>query len=200
MLYFFEMSKININPSFSFLKTLLSQQRRLKERIAPLMQYLHIDEDTDMRTKRIRGMNSAGQALVEMVIILPLLMLLVMGIFEFGRAMYIKNTLTNASRAAARAAVVIPNIINATGATCGSAGNNAKIYQTVCNNIYSGIEKDDVTIDVSITDLDGSSTLNSGDMVEVKVILGSFHSKYRKVPFIPVPDTLTGTTAMRYEG
>ncbi len=47
-----------------------------------------------MRTKRICGINSTGQALVEMAIILPLLMLLVMGIFEFGRAMYIKNTLT----------------------------------------------------------------------------------------------------------
>ena len=55
-------------------------------------------------------MNSTGQALVEMAIILPLLLLLVMGIFEFGRAMYIKNTLTQAARAGARTAVVTPLI------------------------------------------------------------------------------------------
>ncbi|MRS01618.1 pilus assembly protein [bacterium] len=152
-----------------------------------------------MRTKRICGTNSSGQVLVEMAIILPLLMLLVMGIFEFGRAMYIKNTLTHAARAGARAAVVTPSITDATGAICSDTGVNAKIYQTVCNNIYSGINKTDVTINITITDLDSSGSLNGGDMAEVKVNLDQYHSKYRIIPYIPVPDTLTGTTAMRYE-
>ncbi|MDD2335374.1 MAG: TadE/TadG family type IV pilus assembly protein [Geobacteraceae bacterium] len=152
-----------------------------------------------MISKRASGLNSTGQALVEMAIIIPLLMLLVMGIFEFGRAMYIKNTLTQAARAGARTAVVTPNIIDATGATCGSSGNNTKIYQSVCDSLYSGINKSDVSIDVTITDLDGSTTLNSGDTAEVKVNLNDFRSKYRIVPFIPLPDSLTGTTAMRYE-
>jgi Flp pilus assembly protein TadG len=159
----------------------------------------HIQEDKVMLSNRTSGLRSSGQALVEMAILLPLLMLLVMGIFEFGRAMYIKNTLTNAARAGARTAVVTPTIINATGATCASTGNNAKIYQTVCNDLYSGINPSDVTIDVTITDLDSSGTLNSGDMAEVKVNLNNYLTQYRKVPFIPLPNTLTGTTAMRYE-
>jgi len=54
--------------------------------------------------QRIR--NSKGQALVEFALILPILLLLIIGIIEFGRAFYMKNTLTNAVRHAARQAVV----------------------------------------------------------------------------------------------
>ena len=50
--------------------------------------------------------NKKGAALVEMAIILPLLLTIVFGIFEFGRAMYITNTLNNAARYGARLAVV----------------------------------------------------------------------------------------------
>lgn len=50
--------------------------------------------------------NQKGAALVEMAIILPLLFLIVFGIFEFGRAMFITNTLNNAARYGARLAVV----------------------------------------------------------------------------------------------
>lgn len=152
-----------------------------------------------MLSSRTYRINPKGQTLVEMAILLPLLLLLVMGIFEFGRAMYIKNTLTHAARAGARAAVVTPNIIDATNATCGTGGSNAKIYQTVCNNLYSGIDITDVTINVTRTDLNSSGTLDPGDMAEVTVALNNFRTKYRIVPFIPLPPTLTGATAMRYE-
>jgi Flp pilus assembly protein TadG len=152
-----------------------------------------------MATKKKSSLGSKGQELVEMAIIIPLLLLLVMGIFEFGRAMYIKNTLTHSARAGARTAIVTPDIINQTGATCGSPGANAKIYQTVCESIYSGIKKSDVTIGVTITDLDSTGNLSSGDMVEVMVNIPNFRTNYRIIPFIPLPDTLTGTTAMRYE-
>ena len=56
------------------------------------------------RIKRI--LNAKGQSLVEFALILPILLLLILGIFEFGRAFYMKNTLTNAVRHAARTAVV----------------------------------------------------------------------------------------------
>jgi len=149
-----------------------------------------------MRAKRMNGIDSRGQAIVELALVLFLLLLLVMGIFEFGRAMYIKNTLTHAARAGARAAVVTPGIVPETGKTCTSTGANLNIYQTVCSNIYQGIKKGDITIDVVKTPSGG---LSAGDMVAVKVSLNQYHSKYRIVTFIPVPDTLTGETAMRYE-
>lgn len=53
---------------------------------------------------RIRG--SKGQALVELALMLPILLLLILGVIEFGRAFYMKNTLTNAVRHAARKAAV----------------------------------------------------------------------------------------------
>lgn len=45
-----------------------------------------------------------GAAAVEMAIVLPLLLLLLGGIVDFGRAFYTKNILTNAAREGARAA------------------------------------------------------------------------------------------------
>jgi Flp pilus assembly protein TadG len=162
-----------------------------------------------MRTKRTCGMKSRGQALVEMAIILPLLMLLVMGIFEFGRAMYIKNTLTNAARAGVRAAAVTPGLVSpAEDNGCTDAGI---VFKTTCGSLYSGINKSDAKVTVKVfapgadpsTDIPKTTDANSppspGDTVEVKVTLNDYHTKYRIIPFIPLPDTLTGTNAMRYE-
>lgn len=50
--------------------------------------------------------NDKGSALVEMAFVLPLLILLVVGICEFGWAMYVNNTLNNAAREGARLAAV----------------------------------------------------------------------------------------------
>lgn len=47
-----------------------------------------------------------GSAIVEMAFSIMILLLIVFGIFEFGRAMYITNTLNNAARYGARLAVV----------------------------------------------------------------------------------------------
>lgn len=51
---------------------------------------------------------SGGAVLVELALTLPLLLIMVFGIFEFGRAMYIKGTLNNAAREGARRASVSP--------------------------------------------------------------------------------------------
>lgn len=47
-----------------------------------------------------------GQALVEVALILPMLLVIIIGLFDFGRAIYVYNTLSNAARTAARVAVV----------------------------------------------------------------------------------------------
>ncbi|HUF89996.1 MAG TPA: TadE/TadG family type IV pilus assembly protein [Gemmatimonadota bacterium] len=48
----------------------------------------------------------AGQSLAEFAILLPILMGVVVGIFEFGRAWNIDQVLTNAAREGARLAVI----------------------------------------------------------------------------------------------
>ena len=61
-----------------------------------------------MRAQRIRNIpkNEKGQSLVEFALVVPLLLLLVVGIFEFGRAWMTRNVMTGAAREAARIAAV----------------------------------------------------------------------------------------------
>ena len=58
-------------------------------------------------TVHARGLrNNRGQALVEFALLLPVVLLILFGIVEFGRAWQTKQTLTDAAREAARVAVV----------------------------------------------------------------------------------------------
>ncbi len=50
-----------------------------------------------------------GQSLVEVAFVLPVLLALLLGIFDFGRAIYAYNALSNASREAVRLAIVDQN-------------------------------------------------------------------------------------------
>lgn len=61
-------------------------------------------------TKGSRIDGEAGSTIVEMALILPLFLLLVFGIFEFGRAWLIINTMNHAAREAVRLASVTPNL------------------------------------------------------------------------------------------
>ena len=47
-----------------------------------------------------------GQAMVEFAIVLPLLLILLIGVFEFGRAWNVYHAVTDAARLGARSAVV----------------------------------------------------------------------------------------------
>jgi hypothetical protein len=49
---------------------------------------------------------AAGQALVEFSLVLPFFLLLLIGIFDFGRIVWARNALENAAREAARYAIV----------------------------------------------------------------------------------------------
>ena len=53
--------------------------------------------------RRRRG---RGQALVEFALVIPLFLLLLVGLFDLGRAVFAYNTLTNAAREGARMAIV----------------------------------------------------------------------------------------------
>jgi hypothetical protein len=57
-----------------------------------------------MRAGRIRKTrkNEKGQSVVEFALVVPLLLFLVIGIFEFGRAWMTKNLVTGAAREAVR--------------------------------------------------------------------------------------------------
>jgi hypothetical protein len=163
--------------------------------------------------------NQKGQALVETALVLPLLLLLVMGLFEFGRAMYIKNTLNNAARASARAAVVTPKYdvttnpegLQATTSaqilTCGTfTGANSKVFQLICDSIYNGIPTNEVTAEIVTTDLDVSGGLSNGDNVNIKLTWSNFSFITPLGPLTEMiggsnfnPNSMIGQASMRYE-
>ena len=70
-----------------------------------------------MRVKRIRNTlgNEKGQNLVEFALVVPLLLLLVIGMAEFGRAWMTKNLITGAAREAVRM-YAVKNDTSAAGA------------------------------------------------------------------------------------
>jgi Flp pilus assembly protein TadG len=55
-----------------------------------------------------------GQSLVETAFVLPVLLLLLFGIFDFGRAVYAYNILANSAREATRLAIVDQNLSSIT--------------------------------------------------------------------------------------
>ena len=69
-----------------------------------------------MKRRQCQRLNgSEGQALIEFALILPLFLLLLFGMIDFGRAYSASVTLTNAAREGARFGVISPN--NFTGIT-----------------------------------------------------------------------------------
>jgi Flp pilus assembly protein TadG len=56
--------------------------------------------------RRRRGAHYRGQALVEFALVIPLFLLLLVAIFDLGRAVFAWNTLSNAAREGARIAIV----------------------------------------------------------------------------------------------
>jgi TadE-like protein len=52
------------------------------------------------------GYGRRGQAMVEFALVIPILILVMMGVFDFGRAIYASSAINNAAREGARLAIV----------------------------------------------------------------------------------------------
>ena len=78
--------------------------------------------------------SSAGAELVEFALLLPLLLLLIGGVWDFGSAFLLKDKMTNATREGARIAVSTPiNSVNCPGPTpcsIAAAADSVKQYMT----------------------------------------------------------------------
>jgi Flp pilus assembly protein TadG len=75
--------------------------------------------------KRQRKSSDSGQAIVEFALILPVLLLIVLGIIQFGRLYSNDETITNATRAGARVAAVSRTASDPVGATIQAVKNAA---------------------------------------------------------------------------
>ena len=63
------------------------------------------------RLFRSRG-RGRGQTLVEFAMVLPIVVAIMLALFDLGRAVYSSNTLAQAARSAARTAIVNQNVTN----------------------------------------------------------------------------------------
>ena len=135
---------------------------------------------TEMRTIVKRG---KGQALVEFALLLPVFLLLVVGVAEFGRAWMTKNILTGAAREAVRAAAVEVQA---------NAYTSAK---TIADGILAS-----ASIPVALQPGDFDDTQNNPPRVTVTI---SYNYPLFLTGFIPgLPGsaiTLEGTATMRRE-
>ena len=134
-----------------------------------------------------------GQTLVEFALVLPLLILLLVGIFDFGRAIFAYNTINNAAREAAREAIVNQTITDIqAGAGAAAAGLS--------------IDPNDVVVDFRTSDTAAAGSCNG--RVGTPTIVGCI--AVVQVPYIydaatPVigalvgPLTLTGESRFAVE-
>ncbi len=150
-------------------------------------------------------MKNKGQTTVETAFMIIVLFLLVFGITEFGRAMYIKNCLNNAARAAVRAAVV-NSPLNDQNYSAGSfttrdtyddttppaTKTRSIIQQKIFDSLFY-MNKADVSATVTST----NSPAVAGDTVTVQLTLNGFASFVPRL--ITIGNTLVGTASMRYE-
>ena len=123
-----------------------------------------------------------GVAAVEFAIVAPVFFILLMGMMEMGRALMVQQVLTNASREAARTAIV--------GTASGSSVTTAAVtYATNAkvNGVTAVVSPD-------------PATAAPGSTVTVTVSV-----PYSNVTWVPLPKylktaTLSAQTAMRKEG
>lgn len=135
-----------------------------------------------------------GAAMVEMALVLPLFMMVVLGIIEFGRAMMVSQLVTNSAREATRLAII-------DGAT------NATVSQWVKDFLVQscGVAANDVTVSITVTAATGNpnpaneiGNASARDLVTINVAV-----PFNKVSYIPgnylAGKNLTAQSAMRHE-
>ena len=104
-----------------------------------------------------------GAAMVEMAMVLPIFLLVLLGIIEFGRAMMVSQLITTAARDAGRLAIM-------------GGSSNAEVEQTVKDflKVTLDVNAADVTVTITVTASDGGSggdvvNAQQGDMCTVQV-------------------------------
>ena len=128
--------------------------------------------------RRLRA-GTAGQALTEFAIVIPLLMVILVGIFEFGRAWHIRQVVTNAAREGARTAV-LPDVgsdsVTAVISAYLTSANIDPAQAVITLNVQnSSGSPDEVTVsyDYQFDLIGGVITLISGGSLPGQVTLAS---------------------------
>jgi Flp pilus assembly protein TadG len=104
---------------------------------------------------RVTGSADEGQALLEFALVMPLLLILVVGVIEFGRAWNMQQIITDAAREGARKAVIFDEAVTQTDVrntvkTALAGGRINPNTATITTNGWDGGRGDPATITVSV--------------------------------------------------
>lgn len=104
---------------------------------------------------RTFGSDERGQALVEFALVLPILLILVVGIIEFGRAWNMHQIITDAAREGARKAAIADESVTQTQVentvrTALAGGRIDPSTATITTNGWGAATGDPATITVSV--------------------------------------------------
>ena len=131
----------------------------------------------------MKRFDERGAAAVEFALLLPVLMLILFGIIEFGMIMYSREIITNASREGARTGIVQATVKPTTGE-----------IQTVVTNYLTGtgVDPNAVTITIAGAGLTAPNTLN---------VTVTYPYNFFAPGILGLGNTinLTGQTVMRHE-
>lgn len=130
--------------------------------------------------RRLLAKDQKGQAMVELALVLPILLLLMMGVIEFGRIYHSYLTITNASREGARVAVL--------------GKNDTEITNRV-NQVTSSLDL--ARLQTAVTPAPAARTSGVSTTVEVRYNISLIFSPFGA--FVPNPLTITSRTTMRVE-
>ncbi len=85
-----------------------------------------------MRVGRFgKHLGCEGNAAVEFALIIPLLLVLIIGIYEFGRLYWVQNTLQYAAEQSGRCVMVNKTVASVTGGTCAPSNFSGGMSVTV---------------------------------------------------------------------
>jgi len=119
---------------------------------------------TGVSTRIFETQGRSGQALVELAFVLPLVLLLLFGIIDFGLAYNTKNSDTNLANLAARAVSVM-----GTSTTTQSCGGSSKASLTAWIDCVATTDSEPVPATVCVWDSSGGAYA-AGDGLESRLI------------------------------
>lgn len=132
-----------------------------------------------------RRRRASGTEVVEAAITLPLILLLLLGLLQYGHLLYRTHQITNAARHGARLAALPDATTN---------GVRAQIDQLMSN---AGFSSGDYTVTFTPGNI---ADAQPGEQVEVRVQVAGSNVALMQTSFIPVPSNVHGRVVMAKEG
>lgn len=150
-----------------------------------------------MIVKKQGSGSKRGQGLVEFALAFPVFLLIILGIFEFGRLMFTYSTVFTASREAARFGATVTNAIDCAGME--AAAVNVAIFTDVSQiDIYYDNGLTDLSVVAADSDpvsmLDSLGLDKCGERTADQVVLGNRIIVIVSSQYMPIIGPLVGIT------